>query len=85
MTESNIEFRYREFREMVEQKFNDELHKAGGQWSDCPEAMDAHWEDLMGILDREIHDRAHDWVEQQEQSNEPHPSLTAAERNPNLR
>ena len=85
MTNSNLKFRHREFREMVAQKFNDELHKAGGEWSDCDQAMDEHWEDLMDILDQEISDRAHDFIKQQALDNEPHPSLTAAERNPNLR
>lgn len=77
----------REFREMCAQQFSDELHDAGGEWSDCDQAMEEHWEDLKDILFQEIRDRAYDFIKQKAQDDEdgPDPSLSAAERNPNLR
>ena len=80
--------REREFRQLVEQKFNDALHKAGGDWSDCSECMDEHWEDLMDIMTTEIEDRADDFLREQRRKADrldPEPSLSAAQRNPNLR
>lgn len=88
MTESATNFRHREFREMVEQKFNDALHEAGGDWSDCSAAMDEHWKDLLDIMSQEISDRASDFIRERQRKAErldPEPSLSAAERNPNLR
>ena len=86
MTDS-LRYKEKDFRDIVEQKFNDALHKAGGKWSDCSQLMDDHWEALMEIMNSEITERAENFVEEQERESgrfDPDPSLSAYERNPNL-
>ena len=74
-----------EFKTIVEQKMNDALHRNGGKWSDCSELTDKHWQRLIEIMDDEINDIAVEHIEEENTIDEPHPSLSAAERNPNLR
>lgn len=75
------------FKELCRQSFSDQLHERGGDWSQCDRAMDEHWEDLFDIMLMEVTDRADDWIREHQPpfSDEPHPSLSAAERNPSLR
>lgn len=74
----------RQFQQLVEQAFSDDLHVNGGDWRDSHECTAEHWEELLDIMRQEITDRTLDHIESQ-QADEPHPSLSAAERNPRLR
>lgn len=78
----------RQFQDLVEQAFSDDLHANGANWEDSGKCVDEHWEDLLDIMRQEITDRALDFIREQEREaaiNEPHPSLSAAERNSSMR
>lgn len=80
LTRSNLEA----FKELARNAFNEDLFQNGGSWEDCDACVAEHWEDLLEIVKQEIYERSVQWIEDHA-LDEPHPSLSAEERNPSLR